>query len=399
VLTPVLLFSACAEPLGPGRIGTSRYFAQLEGEPPMRVLPPRTDRAGNIYVIYGDSEWTETAVYVGHADGGWSGGCIAHRGGDYGLHGFSGHTTNRAWYWSGDALVEVDGRTGACHDVLSSDPVTSTTVEFRAVIPLVRQTSARSTLLALVQGLTDPAPTHTVVDLDQRLYGDFRPFEPTDATGIKVIGVGADPVNQRGYLVVQYTQGGSSRFEALVLDYSGDELYRVSLDSGEDLEEFAVLGELSVSDSGLVAGILNDGRVLMFDNTTGSIIDSTSFDPVGVQPRDGQLWLTGLSGDEPLIAPIEDSMEIGTPQTWDSANSLQARIDNGVIVLDERRDPSKKVHWKDAVSALASHPLVTPHPLDLHTTETTGWMLSGPHYESINTYTSVAFTPVGVSFP
>jgi hypothetical protein len=398
-LAPVLLLSACAEPLGPGKIGTPRYFAQLLGEPPMRVLPPRTDRAGNIYVLYGDTQWTETAVYVGHAQGGWSGGCSAHRGVDYGLHGFSGHTTNRAWYWSGDALVEVDGRTGACREVLSSDPVTSTSVEFRAVMPFVRQTSARSTLLALVQGTTDPAPIHTVVDLDQRLYGDFRPFEPTDATDIRVIGVGANHAQQRGYLVVQYTWSGSSQFQALVLDHAGDELYRVSLDASEVLDEFAVVGELGVSETGLAAGVLDDGRVLVFDNNGGSVIDIDVFEAVGVQVRGGQLWLTGLDGNQPLIAAIKDSKEIGNPQTWASADTLRQRIARGVVVLDERRDPSAKVPWKDAASAMADHPLVTPHPLDPYTLETTGWMLAGPYYESIDTYTSVAFVPVGVSFP
>jgi hypothetical protein len=295
--------------------------------------------------------------------------------------------------------VEVDGRTGACQEVLSSDPVTSTTVEFRAVIPFVRQTSARSTLLALVQGVTDASPTHTVVDLDQGTYGDFRAFEPTDASDISVIGVGADHAQQRGYMVVQYTQSGSSMFEALVLDHTGDELFRVSLPSGEVLEEFAVVGELSVSETGLVAGVLGDGRVLVFNNDTGAIVSSDFFEPVGVQARGGRLWLTGLDGSDPIIAPIEESMEIGTPQAWQSAASLSSRINDGVIVLDERRDPSAQVHWKDAASALSSHPLLTPYPLDLHTIETTGWMLAGPYFESINIYTSVAFTPVGVSFP
>ena len=120
---------------------------------------------------------------------------------------------------------------------------------------------------------------------------------------------------------------------------------------------------------------------------------------MGVQAWGGTLWLTGVSGDQPLIAPIQESLEIGIPQNWDSAYDLGKRINEGVVVLDERTDPSRQEHWQDAVTAMALQPLLTPHPLDVHTTETTGWLIAGPSYESINTYTSVAFAPVGVSFP
>ncbi|MEE2750132.1 MAG: hypothetical protein VX519_01775 [Myxococcota bacterium] len=398
LVASALLLSSCAEPLTPGAMGTARYFGQLLGEPPLRLLPPRTDRSGNIYVVYGDSEWTDTSVYVGHAYGGWSGGCSAHRG-DYGLHGFSGHTNTRGWYWSGDSLVEVNGTTGACREVVSSDPVTSTEIQFRAVVPFVRQTSARSTMLAMVQGITDPVPYHTVVDLDQRLYGDLRPFEPTSAKDIKVIGVGADRLKQRGYIAVQFTQSDTSVFQVLVLDHTGDELFRINLDGGDLLDEFDIQGELSVSETGLVAGLLSDGRILVFNNNEGRIFDYDTFEAAGVQAWGGTLWLTGSDAGQALVAPIEETLDIGIPQAWDSATALGQRINEGVVVLDERTDPSRQEHWQDAVSAMADQPLLTPHPLDMHTTGSTGWLIAGPYYDSVNIYTSVAFAPIGVSFP
>jgi len=254
-------------------------------------------------------------------------------------------------------------------------------------------------MLAMVQGITDPVPYHTVVDLDQRLYGDLRTFEPPSAKDIKVIGVGADRLNQRGYIAVQYTLDGAAMFEVLVLDHSGDELFRIRLDGGDLLDEFAIQGELSISETGLVAGLVSDGRLLVFNTSTGRLFDYETFEPMGVQSWGGTLWLTGMEGSQPLIAPIEDTLEIGIPQNWGSAYNLAKKINEGVVVLDERTDPSRQEHWQDSVSAFADHPLLTPHPLDMHTTASTGWLVAGPYYESVNTYTSVAFAPVGVSFP
>ena len=109
----MLAASGCGEVLAPGEWGTLRYFGQLGGDLPMRLVPPRTDREGNVYVLYGLDQWHGSRMYVGHHLGGWTGGCEVHKETNERLHGFVGTATDRAWWWSGMALGAVNGETAA----------------------------------------------------------------------------------------------------------------------------------------------------------------------------------------------------------------------------------------------------------------------------------------------
>ena len=42
-----------------------------------------------------------------------------------------GASDNRAWFWAGDALVEVDGTTGQCTQVLDTDPLLLPTLSYK----------------------------------------------------------------------------------------------------------------------------------------------------------------------------------------------------------------------------------------------------------------------------
>ncbi len=396
--TSVALLAACAAPLSPGEPGTARYFGEVEGEVPLRLLPPQTDRDGNIYVLYGDSEWADTTVFVGHAWGGWSGGCSAHRG-NQPVHGFTGHTEDRSWYWSGDALVEVNGENGACQEVLAADPVTGAEIRFRAVIPWVRETVSRSTLVALVQSVTDPLPFHAVVDVDQRLYGDLREFEPSNASELVVLGTGANERLGRGYLAVQYSQEGTAVSEILVLDSDGFTLFRIPMDAGEILDEFALEGGLRVTSSGKGGGVLTDGRVLLFNENGSLLLSPDDMNAVGVQIWEDTLWVVGESGGAPRISQVSSSLDLSPSQGWTSSSSLATSLAGGLVVLDERSDPSRNSRWSEVKSAVGPAPLLSAHPLDVHTLESTGWLFAGPFFESTQVQTAVAFAPVGVSFP
>jgi len=395
----VVLLAACAAPLSPGEIGTARYFGEVEGEVPLRLLPPKTDREGNVYILYGETEWTDTTVFVGHANGGWSGGCRAHRG-SYPVHGFSGSTEDRSWYWSGDALVEVDGNTGSCEEVLSTDPVTGAALQYRAVVPWIHETVSRSTMLVLVQSATDDLPFHAVVDVDQHLYGDLRPFQPDNAENLVVIGVGSNVAKGRGYIAVQYLDAGSTVNEILVLEAEGNTLFRVPIDAGEELEAHALEGGMRVTSNGLGAGVLTDGRVLIFDEGSSEIVTPNDMEAVGVQLRDDALWLTGQSSGVPKLARISDGKILTSALDWPSSTSLISRISSGLVVADERTDPTRKTHWSEVSSAIGAGGLLSPHALDPHTFDTTGWLFAGPYYVANDlVITAVAFAPVGVSFP
>ncbi len=399
---PVLLLAllcGCTELLGPGQWGTPRHFAEIPGTTPLRLLPPRTDRDGNVYVVHGDRERAENLIYVGHHDGGWSGGCSEHRG-DFGVHGLLGTDQDRAWLWSGDLLVEIEGATGACDELLGHDPTTGTQLVFLAVVPWIVDTPSRTTLMALIQGPTDPHPFHVVVDLDTGQYFDLRDFEPEDAEGLLVLGTGADPARDRGYVVISYLEGAGRRTEALALDRDGALVDRIPLELSGDPAEFAVLGFLQPNDAGLMAGLLEDGRVLLFNEQGGGAKTVDDLTPGGLVSFQGQLWVSGTDGSGPAVVPLDDGGGQGRAERFATAITAEDGLDGGLEVMDERSDPSHFRQWDDARSAIGEHPLISPHPLDGYTNESTAWLIAGPGYDTgVEGMTSVAFAPVGLAVP
>ena len=51
------------------------------------------------------------------------------------------------------------------------------------------------------------------------------------------------------------------------------------------------------------------------------------------------------------------------------------------------------------MTAIGSWPFMTPHPLDAYALETTGWLIAGPSFESVQVRTALAFGPVGMTVP
>lgn len=395
----VALAVGCAEPLAPGAWGTFRYFGELEGATPMRLLPPTTDRAGNVYVLHGDRERAENRVFVGHAMGGWSGGCQAHRG-DFGVHGFVGRTLDTAWYWSGDALVQVDGDTGSCREVLRTDPVTGTGISFVAVAPWVYETPSRVRLLGMVQGAIDPFPYSVVVDLEQGRYNNPRLFEPDGAESVDVLGTGADPLTREGIFVVSYTSGAGRTTQAIYLDFAGNTTATVRLDLEGPREAYEIMGFVQVSDAGLAAALLAGGELLIFNPGQGGAKSVGDFTPSGILKWGGALYVTGYRESGPVIAKIDDNGSVGAAQEWGVSVSAGQALDQGIEVLDERTDPSRTTRWNDARTAIGGYPLLSPWPLDVYTTDSTGWLVAGPSFAgAVEDMTSVAFAPVGMAMP
>ena len=117
-----------------GEWGKLRYFGELTGTPvfriddeatqPLELIPPISDRDGNVYVIYEDINGN-SIVYVGQALSGWSKGCPAGEeplphatASEAQVHGFLGTSDSMAWYWTGDALAQVNGNTGECKQII-----------------------------------------------------------------------------------------------------------------------------------------------------------------------------------------------------------------------------------------------------------------------------------------
>ncbi len=390
----------CSEVLASGQWGTFRYFGQLAGEVPMRLVPPITDRDGNVYVLYGLDQWHGSKMYVGHHLGGWTGGCEVHKDAGQSLHGFVGTATDRAWWWSGFAMGGVSGETGSCREILSYDPTTGVEINIHAAIPWVDETPTHTTMLALIKAPVDETYFHAVIDLDVEQYTYVRPFEPDGAQDLQVLGVGADQDRREGYLVVAYNEGGTTRVEALVLDVDGEEIDRVPIGlDGEELTSYMIQGFVQRSDGGLAVGLLEDGRLLVF-NDKGGGPKSVGFSAEGFFKYHGTLYVTGMQSGDPVIAEVEESGSVRDPRGWTAAERASDGLRGSVSVVDERSDPSRNRSWDNPDSAIGSSPLISPFPLDTYTEGSAGWLIAGPGYSATpEDMLAVAFAPVGVDVP
>jgi hypothetical protein len=401
-LALAVALGGCVDYLDPGEHGVMRYFGEVRGDAPLALLPPISDRDGNVYVLYGARELSTALVFVGHAGGGWTSGCTAHKGDSRGAHFWVGRAQDRAWYWSGDALVEVAGGTGSCKAVLDKDPASNADLLFLGVIPFVKEAPSRTTLVALVESPADLRPYQGIIDLDLGRYSDLRRFEPRDAEGLAVLGTGVDASGEVGVMLVSYTRDGDLVLEGRFLDDEGETTSIAPVSGGDPLlGQDAVLGQLQISDSGQVAGLLSDGSMVLFDRNGGAVgtfaLDMT---PAGVhRDEDGALWLAGESGG-PVVARLGPDGQPGAAVEWTSSERAAAAMQGDVTVLDDRTDPRRYITWPDPVSAMGAFPFVTAAPPLVYAKGTTAWLFAGPSYSvGGEPRTSVALTPVGLSYP
>jgi hypothetical protein len=400
----LLILGSCASTLPPGQIGTLRYAGRVKGAAPLNLLPPVTDPSGNVYVLNGAPAVPETHAFVGFAGGGWSANCDLTKGDAVGAHGWSGFATNRQWYWSGGALVAVSGQDGSCHRVLDKDRSTNADLFFQAVMPAVRNLSERTTLAALVQSPTDPSPFSALVDLNAEFLTNVQAFEPSDAHDVSVIGVGGDRNREQGFVLVQYKQGDATQLELRY--YDGDAIFtnRVAVAS-DPLPAYAVQGYLQIDASGLVAGLIASGdtdpkySLLTIDASGGDLVPIDGMDPVGVHLWKGELWLVGVAGSTPAVAPIARG-RIGVVSTWGASQSAAGALGATTPVRDDRSLPSRMTEWSAVRTAMGPFPFLHAHSLVEHAPGTTLWLFAGPAVTGdALTLTSFAMAPAGVSYP
>ncbi len=410
--------------LDAGEWGTFRYFAELEGEVPMRLVPPISDRDGNVYVLYEDNVG-DSVVYTGQFLGGWSTGCQPHElplddeaDGKTSLHGFMGASDDRAWFWAGDALVEVDGSTGQCTQVLDSDPLTVTDLQFVAAVPWVHETPSRRTMVGIVRGVSDVffgvPPYHVVVDLDLGRYVAYDVFEPSDASCVDVLGVGSAPDREEGVVLVAYNHEDTRVAQIRYLNAKGQITATIPVDlggavydcvSGEEREEPEVLGFMQANAQGIYAGLLSDGTLLAFHSKATDGVEPRElpdFTPAGLVRDGDDLWVSGVFEDRPLIGKLDSTgfVKESSVVRWKTAEAAAAELNGKIKVLDQRYSPSEPVNWQSPTSAIGAWPFLSPHPMDRYAQETTGWIVAGPSFESTSQVrTAVAYAPVGMSVP
>lgn len=395
----VLGLTGCIDYLEPGQPGQPRYFTEVRGQAPLPLVAPIADRDGNVYVAYGSAVLGQTTAYVGHATGGWSGGCDAHEGDTRGLRGWIGRAADRAWYVSGDALVRVAGADGSCAEVLDRDPVSGADLRFLGVAPHVHSTPSRATTVALVISAADVRPFWAVVDLDQERFVELRPFEPGDASDVVVAGAGAwnDEV---AVFVLGYTRAGAEVAEAVFVDRDGRELGRVPVPGVAPLAEDSVQGFLASPNGSLFAGLLADGRLLLASRTEAAARPVTDLTPAGVHVWNERLYLVGTGGGVPLVARLDGSGNQAAPVQWDASLRAAEALRGDLAVIDERSAPWRGRTWTDPVSAFGGLPFVSAHGPHRYATDTTLWLIAGPSFDAGGQpQTSIALVPFGIEYP
>ncbi len=398
---PVCLGGGCIEYLEGGELGQLRYFGDVRGDVPLRFSAPVSDRDGNTYVLFGSRDVSEAIAFVGHAGGDWSGNCLVHENATRGAHGWIGRSQNRAWYWSGDSLVEVSGQTGGCREILDQDPTTGADLAFQGLVPWVKETPSRTTTVALIQSPSDPVPFFVNVDLDQGVYTNLSEFVPRGADDVEVLGVGAHPPDDSGVMVIKYALGDDTlRVEGRFVNDAAEVGDIANLSGLDDVELDGFVGFLQVTDEGFAAGVLATGELVIFNAAGGGIRGSGNLEPAGVHRWDGDVWVVGLGNGRPAVARINEAGALESPQVWTASETVASSLRGAQIVLDDRIKPVKTLSWTDPTPAVGAFPFVQAHPVHPYAQGTTLLLVAGPGYNTAGeAFTSVAVAPVGISFP
>jgi hypothetical protein len=392
---------ACSPSLGNGTWGTFRYVGRVKGQTPLDVLPPVSDRTGDVYTLYGTIGKTEVLAFVSHAAGGSLEACNLTKGDVFGAHGWVGFAEDRAWYWSGDALVVVPAH-AACARVLDHDPSTNVDLRFRAVVPWVREAPSRTTLVALVQGSTDPTPFSALVDLDLGITTNVARVSLGDpGATVTVLGAGAEPGGASGFVLLAIAASdGTTSMKALFFDEGANVVASAPV-SGDAPPEFGVLGWLQATKGGTVVGLTSLGTLVAFNRSGGAIVAlDPSITPFGVHRWEDSVWLVGLSGGKPAIAPIDDAGRPGAATAWTSSLRAASGLGGTLTVSDDRSYPARDTSWAPVASAMGPFPFLSAHSPWPHAPGTTLWAVAGPSFSSNGaSMTSVAIAPVGIAYP
>ena len=351
-------FVSCGHTPDGGEFETFRFIGLSARETPVTVFPPISDRVGNVYSLFGRVGLPQVGgVVVSHVAGGSSQNCALTKGDRYGAHGFAGFSDDRIWYWAGDALVSVTSG-GGCDRVLNVDPQTSADLLFRAVMPFVRVTSTRHTLVALVQNPSDTLPFSALVDLDRALMTNVSVI-PGNGT-VQVLGVGAEENGDDHVTLLARTTGSAVPvMEALFYDDEANLTARVTV-QGLPPPEYGVLGNLRTNDKGTVVGLTSLGNLVVFDRSGGGTVEiDASITPVGVHRWNDALYLVGTSGTRPVILPLDDAGHPGAPIPWQASENAAQNLLGAIDLRDDRSFPARDVTWTNVTSAIGSSPFLS----------------------------------------
>lgn len=387
---------SCGRPLDDGAYGQFRYSGYNRGSAPLPLFPPISDRVGNIYAMYGSTGVPQVAALVLRVAGSVSGTCALTKGDSIGAHGWVGFGDDRAWYWSGDALIRMDP--GGCDRVLDRDPQTNADLRFRAVMPWVRITSTRRTLVALVQSPGDAVPFSALVDLDQGLMTNVSSLGGTGT--IQILGTGAEQEGDSRVTLVARGAGTNAAMQALFFDEEANLTAVVRVD-GAPPPEYGVVGTLRTTKAGTVVGLTSLGSLVAFGREGGGIVAiDPAVKPVGVHRWKDALWLVGTRDDRPVVAPIDDAGRPGGFVSWTSSERALTNLSGTTTVRNDASFAARELTWTNVRPANAAYPFLTPTSPWPHSPDVTLLEIAGPEQGGAGQpSTLTAIAPVGISYP
>lgn len=394
LLLLTLALASCGDTYEPGSFGEFRFIGRVRGQPPLSVIPPISDRRGNVYTAYGAIGLPETVAFASRTAGSSRQACTETKGDTFGLHGWVGFADDRAWYWSGDALVRVSGD-GGCGRILNVDPATNADLQFKAVMPWVRITGTRNTLVALVQSAGDVVPFSVLVDLERNLMTNVLAIPGRGP--VTILGVGAEPGGDDRVTLV--ARGGA--MEALFFDEEAN-LTETTAVAGTPPPEYGVLGYLRMNERGTVVGLTSVGSLVVFNRGGGGLVPlPDGFTPVGVHLWNDAFYVVGTSGDRPAVIPVDAVGQPGAPVAWEASETAAANLSGPIVVNDDRTFPVRETTWVDVKSAMGAAPFLSPFSPWPHSNGTTLWVVAGPVSDpgSGRPLTSIAIVPVGIAYP
>jgi hypothetical protein len=393
--------AGCLEYLEPGELGQFRFVGDARFDETFRFTPPTSDRLGNVYVLIGAPDVAGVEATVGYeGGGGWFGRCAVHENATRGVHGWVGRARDRAWFWSGDALVEVSGQTSDCRDILDTDPKSAADLAFKAVIPWVKETPSRTTMVAFIQSPSDPVPYWVVVDLDLRRYTTAEEFVPRGGSDVTVLGVGADPDNDSGFVLLRYEIEGAIRVEGRFLADDATVTDIANIDGLQMAAMDEMTGFMQVNNAGFVAGITKAGELVVFNENGGEVRTDLPLTPIGIHKWEGEVYVVGTGSGRPAVAKLGENGGLGSPRVWGASERAAASLRGTLRVQDDRFTPVDTRTWTDPVGAFGPFPFLTPHSPHPYAVDTTLLLIAGPSYMTAGeTFTSIAAGPVGISYP
>lgn len=390
-LVLALALGGCVDGLAPMELGVGRRVGMYPGDV-SAVLPPMTDRAGNLYVVTGmpDSSGSPQpgTAHTGGARGGWSEGCSTGSGAHGGARGWIGATDGRGWLWTKTAIIELDVPSGTCTTKLDTDPVSASDVVIVAAAPLVDEGVSGRFALAIVTTGAEPTPHLATIDLD---LGIMR--TSTALPGAEVFATGADVERNEAAFLIRDENG-----LRVLLARAHDGITSTIAVSGTLPAPGKEVGEIAFSSDGSIAAVLGVDTLAL--GTRAGLGITTAPMTLRTIERDdeGQLWLAGADAAGAKVAPVAGGLA-GRPLAWTCATEIDRLLAEGILVIDDRAGQRTASRWH-AHAAYGASALLPMRSAPPYAVGARAVLVADPAVERGGIpYSQLAVIPVGVEFP